>query len=143
LNNFTGSTSQITTDETIRYTNNLPANISIVNYSYLANGFLNSQSYISGSDTTIVEYTYSENAGITDALKTEVDVVVYPNPAQNDIHVKTVGDILSLSLVDISGRLIREVRGTSLMKIKDLPAGNYILTIETIKGSVAKKILKN
>lgn len=78
----------------------------------------------------------------------------YPNPTQDvlTIEFETAKTSFAIvSLVDISGRSIRELRvdnpdaglQTASFDLSELPAGTYFYTIETEKGSIAKKVIKH
>ena len=67
------------------------------------------------------------------------DITVYPNPATDAVIID--GDILAWTLLDFNGKMLKQ--GITLtVPIDNLPAGIYLLKINTAKGSVTKKIIK-
>ena len=72
------------------------------------------------------------------------EVDIYPNPVTNELHISAGFEINSVSMFDISGQqiLTREGTGTrQVIKTGDLPAGIYMIRIDTEKGRVSKRIL--
>jgi hypothetical protein len=70
-------------------------------------------------------------------------VNVYPNPTQGEVVVSGVADaIKNIAVVDLNGRIIKEVSNTEKVNISDLSAGVYMLNISSDSGSVTKKIVK-
>jgi hypothetical protein len=71
---------------------------------------------------------------------------VYPNPSKGKVHIQAMLPILSISLFNASGWLIRKipVSGLSRSLSFDLPAtkGIYYVRIHTSKGERAQKVLK-
>ncbi|VAW26362.1 hypothetical protein MNBD_BACTEROID07-234, partial [hydrothermal vent metagenome] len=71
---------------------------------------------------------------------------IYPNPSKGKVRIQTMLPILSISLFNASGWLIRKipVSGLSRSRSIDLPAtkGIYYVRIHTSKGEKAQKVLK-
>lgn len=92
---------------------------------------------INGTVTTlgISEYDFSSAISIS------------PNPAINTISISnTSGAIISsVEIVDLNGRLIREVStaNISTINVSDLSAGLYLMNIKSDQGITTKKIIKN
>ena len=70
------------------------------------------------------------------------DLVVYPNPASDFIHVKsTKRDIEKIFIFDISGKLlITETKRD--INISHLPSANYVISIKTSEGVKSFKFIK-
>jgi hypothetical protein len=80
------------------------------------------------------------------------DVVVWPNPARDIFHVQyeleNAGD-LSLQVMDLSGRVVRSQilgrkgagRGVVDVDCAGLPAGMYLVKLETAAGAFSGKII--
>ncbi|MEX1002629.1 MAG: T9SS type A sorting domain-containing protein [Crocinitomicaceae bacterium] len=70
---------------------------------------------------------------------------VYPQPAADFITVEFTGeDERILTLLDISGKVIRSVKTGNLVETLDVSgveAGTYILNIRSDKGSVSKRLM--
>ena len=71
-----------------------------------------------------------------------IDVTIYPNPTSGLISIETEENIINITLLSSSGRTL----STSKVKNLDLSQyspGAYFINIQTEKGAVIKKILKN
>jgi hypothetical protein len=73
---------------------------------------------------------------------------VYPNPSNSIVNITNVkGQISSVTLADINGRTVKSVSfdsvSTAQVNIEDLANGVYMMTINSDKGSVNKKVIKN
>lgn len=75
----------------------------------------------------------------------------YPNPANDVMNIKLALEAQSkvgINIMDMSGRVIKTIREDVLtsgkhiipVSIQDLPAGNYIYTIKTNKGTIGSKL---
>lgn len=73
-------------------------------------------------------------------IHTNMDITLYPNPAQNELHIKYSLDQpmnITVNIVDINGRKQNEVEekmyhqgsGTIDVNLKDLPPGTYFATV--------------
>ena len=67
---------------------------------------------------------------------------IYPNPASDEINIKTDKKIKSSTLYDSSGRIVLKAE-TKNINVSSLQKGNYILRIQYDNGSeVSEKIVK-
>jgi len=72
----------------------------------------------------------------------KTDLVVYPNPATDFIHIKTIRQhIEKVFIFDLSGKLILTDDKKDI-NISHLPAANYIISIKTDEGIKSFKIIK-
>jgi len=80
------------------------------------------------------------NVGIVDYKD---NIIIYPNPANNIINI--VGtDIVNVKIFNNIGQLILTQHNTNTINVSTLTNGLYLLTIETLTGSIIqKKIIKN
>jgi hypothetical protein len=80
----------------------------------------------------------------TEPRKTTLDdaLSVYPNPTQDFVQLNYKGRINEVALYDANGRLMIRTQERRI-NLLDLPAGAYLLTVETDRGSMRKKILRN
>ncbi|MCK9320769.1 MAG: T9SS type A sorting domain-containing protein, partial [Bacteroidales bacterium] len=93
-------------------------------------------------------YDYSTCIGLEDIVKENIDFIVYPNPAKDNITITTKqleGGILSL--YDIMGKEILRRRinnDETILDINSLKAGIYILKVLDKENSIVgnKKIIK-
>jgi hypothetical protein len=70
---------------------------------------------------------------------------VYPNPTSNELNISLNAQVMSLSLIDISGKLIWLDNKPDLNKsiqLDGLNNGVYILKAETVQGVLQKRIVK-
>lgn len=74
---------------------------------------------------------------------------LYPNPASSVISLTNSENILvnGVTIADLNGRTVKQVNFNKIsdvqVNVSDLSAGVYMLTINTEKGSVTKKVIKN
>lgn len=71
------------------------------------------------------------------------DLSIYPNPAKNNIYITFEGDY-SLQIFTLSGQKLYEkqnLKNTSILNIRDLQSGLYILKVNTTQGILVKKLI--
>jgi CO dehydrogenase/acetyl-CoA synthase epsilon subunit len=77
------------------------------------------------------DFIYFENlsnpGASTDSFN-RLKISVSPNPTSDLVSIQTEANIHSVKIMDINGRLVREVQSTEF-SIQDLPAGVYFLNI--------------
>ena len=73
-------------------------------------------------------------------LSTE-EIEVYPNPTSEILTVSSESIINGLSVYDLSGRLLLQ-SGDNSIDLTNIIAGPYLLDIETAKGHLFKRIIK-
>ena len=72
------------------------------------------------------------------------ETVIYPNPAENFIHIQTDYKVHQIRLQNISGQTVRTQNGISAyqrMDVNDLPQGLYLLILFTSDGIVSEKVI--
>lgn len=69
-------------------------------------------------------------------------VKLFPNPASDILNLLTSSDIKNISVSDVSGKVINVKPDGNKIDIKNLPSGNYILSIETKEGKTSQKFIK-
>ena len=89
---------------------------------------------------------YAFNVGEAGVEKIDADsVAVYPNPVEDYVTVEC-NDVAAVRIYSASGQLVKSVGGTDAegsIYVGDLPAGYYIVAVETESGAtVRKQILK-
>jgi len=81
-------------------------------------------------------YTYSSfqsNVGLQEN-KNPTTITVYPNPATDQLQISGIEEkeVLSISLLDLSGRIIREFpKGKLSLNLVGIEKGKYIVHLET------------
>ena len=76
--------------------------------------------------------------------KISAEVKVYPTLVKEEINVSIPMKADKLSIIDMSGKLLRSLKTSSSMKlnVKDLTSGVYYIVIETESGKVSKRFIK-
>jgi len=92
-------------------------------------------------------YELAPGVGIQD-VSTSAAFSVYPNPANDVLHIASDTELNSARVFDVAGKLVKEIHiggaFSNAMDISGLDDGVYILEIVTITGeSNTSKILKN
>ncbi len=101
---------------------------------------------LSPTEITSINCTSPISTGIKNNLQME-ELVLFPNPASEIIHITNNNSlILNTSIFTISGQLIQKNITNSNscdINISQLVNGFYFIQIETTKGNITKKIIKN
>ena len=82
----------------------------------------------------------------TPEIESEAALIqIYPNPSTNHIQVLNPAHlpIQTFTLFDITGKKILNANFESKIPISALPSGLYFLELQTERGKVTKKIIKN
>ncbi|EJL67520.1 T9SS type A sorting domain-containing protein [Chryseobacterium populi] len=104
------------------------------------------------SDPAITENGWKANfsctvLGIEEAGTKDTTVGIYPNPAKNIIIISSVENLKSYKIFDEAGRLVlssSSLKGNKLeVNLSSIQAGNYVVSIETDKQTVNKKLIKH
>jgi len=95
------------------------------------------------------EKTVRLNLTVTPAVSIEIvnlqeAVRIYPNPARNELNIATTENltIKTLSVFDLAGRTVNNPTGLSQIDVSNLSQGVYFIRIETDKGTVTKRFIK-
>lgn len=70
------------------------------------------------------------------------EVIVYPNPANNYLNIKSTYPIEKTEFMDVNGRVLFVTTNENLLNISNYPAGLYFVKVCTKKGSIIRKIIK-
>lgn len=100
-----------------------------------------------GSDTT------SQNVLVQDVsveeLKNEIGFTVYPNPTFDNVSISIADNTVfveTITLSDIQGRIVEEIpamnRSRQAIALDQLPTGIYVLQLNTTKGLINHRIIK-
>ena len=82
-----------------------------------------------------------DQMAVSDVSRSKISI--YPNPAAEFLNIRTDDKIKSVRIYSATGNLVKTENGhLSILNIASLPKGNYMVTIETDKGSETKKIIK-
>lgn len=100
---------------------------------------------------TILQKTYvmpvDHYDGIEDVAVDNGTLSVYPNPATDVVTVNAAAAVRSVSIYSLDGALARRVDfdGTDAavaLDVDNLAAGHYIITVETVSGTAAQRLIK-
>jgi hypothetical protein len=106
--------------------------------------------------SSIGHYQYDENSIGIDELLNKANawqVIVFPNPANNVLHVRynlPTEDKILISVFDLQGKLLLEINAGNRAKgeheesldISSLPVGQYVCHISGQKNTISKNIIK-
>lgn len=98
--------------------------------------------------TTNKTHTSIENSlEIKESLKNEANITLHPNPARNYINIESKDPIKSITVLDLSGRILLtrnypENKNIIQFSIGGLLDSTYLLTIETSQNKMIKKLIK-
>jgi len=71
------------------------------------------------------------------------NVSVYPNPVADVLHIAADGKIVSVSIFDAKGSLVRNIpNAEKVVNVSDLTTGNYLVKVKTEKSEFTKTIIK-
>lgn len=93
----------------------------------------------------VEDYTVNILPKITQATTnvTKDLISVYPNPFQDILKISDVKGVKSITISDISGRLVKSMKASTELHLADLRAGLYIVTLHMNDGTVkAVKAIK-
>lgn len=88
-----------------------------------------------------IDYT----AGFVGVEDCDGGLAVYPNPATDRVQIRDVKTIASITLCDVTGRVLRRVQvddSQYSLSVSDLPAGVYVLRVQTANGVTSRKLVK-
>lgn len=66
----------------------------------------------------------------------KIDASVYPNPFKDVLKISDIKGVKSISISDVSGRLVKTVKATSEIRVTELKTGLYIVNLHMEDGSV-------
>ncbi|WP_084466331.1 T9SS type A sorting domain-containing protein [Kaistella palustris] len=76
----------------------------------------------------------------------KVKMQVYPNPTKNILYIKSDEIILNVELFDLAGKKILEANPKHMqtqLNIQQIPAGMYLLRMQTAAGMTVSKVIKS
>ncbi len=91
--------------------------------------------------TSLKTITVSACTGLAEQSSTNVEAIVYPNPTNSTLTIKTEETIETVTVYNSLGAVVMEEKNTSF-SVEQLPAGIYILQITTIKGTGTTRFVK-
>ncbi len=88
--------------------------------------------------------TYPQDTFGLSKINSDVEINIYPNPAENELNVSSSIVITKVEILNILGQVVftKELKSKNTkINISILPKGNYITKIHTEKGVKTEKIL--
>src|SRR5690606_36237803 len=83
---------------------------------------------------------YDGSLGTVNTVAELKDIKVYPNPFVDMINVSDVKDLKAVSVVDLSGRIVKSITNPSKqINLSELKSGMYILKMD-YKGGTVKTV---
>ena len=70
-------------------------------------------------------------------------ISIYPNPVKDVLNIQSKEEVKSITLYDLSGKNIKATYNYQEVDMSALPSGVYLLKINTVQGSVTKRVVKN
>lgn len=110
--------------------------------------------YYNGSDwiqftpyeNSFVYFTLSTPTGLDEADGAVGDLAVWPNPAQEVLHVRQAGEVIDVAVYDLSGRELLRLTpapGEEVqVPVADLQAGTYLLRVRTAREVKTTQFIK-
>ena len=74
-----------------------------------------------------------------------VSIITYPNPVSNNLNIKSETNINSIEITSITGQIVRkyDVNNTSFVVDFSNLTGVYFVTVNTVNGSVVRRVISN
>ncbi len=85
---------------------------------------------------------YTQILGTEDQIIPTIELSIYPNPAQEFLHLKTETEVVSLNVFDAQGRKVLQSGSTQSVDISSLKSGLYAVIVETPTGIRNLKFIK-
>lgn len=101
--------------------------------SAFVNPCLNGNAFGQAEDYTI---NVIEDVTLATAVVTKDKLSVYPNPFQDVLKISDIKGVKSISVSDISGRQLKNLKASAEINLSDLKTGMYIVTLVMEDGTV-------
>ncbi|MBD8081810.1 GEVED domain-containing protein [Chryseobacterium caseinilyticum] len=79
---------------------------------------------------------------VNDIKAKNIETVLHPNPTSDFINIKTDSKINAISVVDLTGKKINVSLDSNKVDVRSLPAGTYLINVETKDGISTEKFIK-
>ncbi|WP_291883364.1 T9SS type A sorting domain-containing protein [Chryseobacterium sp.] len=132
--NFSGNTTYSI------FTGDVAGEFDAVNTTLASNTVANT----AGIDNIQAEFTNAATLSVNDTpvKNAIVSLAVYPNPTSDILNIKSDSKINAVSVVDLTGRKLDVKLEGDKVDVKKLPAGTYLINIETKDGISTEKFIK-
>ncbi len=86
------------------------------------------------SSSSLVDYI--DVTGVNENNVT-VQIKIYPNPAHSILNIETIEIIQSISIYDLTGKLVESRKGNlTVLDVENLPSSYYLMQIELASGQI-------
>ncbi|UII19973.1 carbohydrate-binding protein [Fulvivirga ligni] len=85
------------------------------------------------------------NFEMSTAMDSNTEMVLYPNPSENELHIRFQGEQIKGSILNTMGQIIQKYTlkdASETIDISGLKAGTYLLSIESNDNKVMKRFIK-
>ena len=86
------------------------------------------------------------NMSFKQDYKLTLSLTIYPNPATNDVHIKSPNVIKTIVVTDQKGSVVRNLESVdkldTIVDVKDLTQGVYFITINTESHAYTEKLIR-
>jgi len=67
---------------------------------------------------------------------------VYPNPAEKILNIKGLDSIERIEIIGVTGNIVKNISGSSLIDVTELPGGSYIIKVISEKQIYTSRFVK-
>ena len=122
------------TPKGVKNTASLDVNITTAGVYYFGfNAFSDAdQLYLAIDNISII----AKPLATTDIVKVDRTFSIAPNPFTDVVRISDLKDVVSISIVDLSGRIVKTVKPAREIQLGDLKTGMYLINLKMKDGSV-------
>lgn len=84
----------------------------------------------------VEDYTVNIDVSLATVDTSKNTVALYPNPFTNVLKISDAKGVKSISISDVSGRLVKTVKASAEIQVSELKTGLYIVNLHMEDGSV-------
>ena len=89
------------------------------------------------SQGVLTDLNFENHSGFNENI-----LLLYPNPASNELRINTDKPVRSISVSDINGKAVKINRSNNTIDVSNLSSGLYFIQVETEKGILREKFVK-
>jgi hypothetical protein len=92
----------------------------------------------------VTNTTYNINDVSSSINELNTNLVLYPNPTQNVLNVSSSDAVTSISIVDLTGKIVQQTLGSDIKEIdlSGLVPGVYLVHIQHNDQFITQRIVK-
>lgn len=88
------------------------------------------------SNGQVEDYTINYEEFLAVGNNTKTSLSVFPNPFQDVLKISDIKGVKSISISDVSGRQVKNMKPAAELNLSDLKTGMYIVTLNMEDGTV-------